>query len=102
MFTNNSTIATEKYFKMIIHLKESLGLNAMTISDLTGIPRPTVLRKLNKLVKTNWITKDNNGLYKILPNEKNYKNLNTTRIENINKLSSMLSKFYNTARLENI
>ena len=30
------------------------GLNAMTISELTGIPRPTVLRKLNILVKKNF------------------------------------------------
>jgi len=92
-------IIKEKYFKMMILLEESLGLNAMTISDLTGIPRPTVLRKLNKLIKTKWISKDKNGLYKIMPNEKNYKDLNATRLENINKISHMISKFYNTARL---
>ncbi len=96
---NNNSIVSEKYFKMLIFLEESLGLNAMTISDLTGIPRPTVLRKLNKLMKTKWISKDKKGLYKMMPNEKNYKDLNATRLENINKLSHMLSKFYNTARL---
>ena len=26
---------------------DSVGLNAMSISDITGIPRPTVVRKLN-------------------------------------------------------
>ena len=92
-------IISEKYFKMMILLEESLGLNAMTISDLTGIPRPTVLRKLNKLVKTKWISKDKNGLYKLMLSEKNYKDLNIVRLENVNKLSHMLSKFYNTARL---
>ena len=96
---NNNSIVSEKYFKMLILLEESLGLNAMTISDLTGIPRPTVLRKLNKLIKTKWISKDKKGLYKMMPNEKNYKDLNATRLENVNKLSHMLSKFYNTARL---
>ena len=35
----------------------------------------------------------------MMPSEKNYKDLNATRLENINKLSSMVSKFYNTARL---
>ena len=35
----------------------------------------------------------------MMPNEKNYKDLNATRLENVNKLSHMLSKFYNTARL---
>ena len=96
---NNNTIITEKYFKMLILLKESLGLNAMTISDLTGIPRPTVLRKLNKLIKKKWVSKDKKGLYRMMPSEKNYKDLNVTRLENVNKLSYMLSKFYNTARL---
>ena len=96
---NNNSIVSEKYFKMLIFLEESLGLNAMTISDLTGIPRPTVLRKLNKLVKTKWISKDKNGLYKLMLSEKNYKDLNIVRLENVNKLSHMLSKFYNTARL---
>ena len=96
---SGDSIVIEKYFKMLIFLEESLGLNAMTISDLTGIPRPTVLRKLNKLIKTKWISKDKNGLYKIMPNEKNYKDLNATRLENINKISHMISKYYNTARL---
>ena len=96
---NGDSIVSEKYFKMLIFLEESLGLNAMTISDLTGIPRPTVLRKLNKLIKAKWISKDKKGLYKMMPNEKNYKDLNATRLKNVNKLSYMVSKFYNTARL---
>ena len=91
----------EKYLKMIILLKESLGLNAMSISDLTGIPRPTVLRKLNKLVKTKWIAKDKKSLYKLSPSEKNYKDLNELRLKNINKISYMASRLYNTARLYN-
>ena len=91
----------EKYLKMVIFLKESLGLNAMSISDLTGIPRPTVLRKLNKLVKTKWIAKDKKSLYKLSPSEKNYKDLNELRLKNINKISYMASRLYNTARLYN-
>ena len=92
-------VSKEKYFKILILLEESLGLNAMTISDLTGIPRPTVLRKLNKLIKKKWISKDKKGLYKMDPSEKNYNDLNIIRLENIKILSEMLAKFYNTARL---
>ena len=99
IITNNNTVATEKYLKLLISLKDTLGLNAMTISDLTGIPRPTVLRKLNKLINTKWITKDKTGLYKMSPNEKNYKNLNEVRIQNMNKLSDTVSRFYNIVRL---
>ena len=92
-------VSKEKYFKILILLEESLGLNAMTISDLTGIPRPTVLRKLNKLIRKKWISKDKKGLYKMNPSEKNYNDLNIIRLENIKILSEMLAKFYNTARL---
>ena len=99
IITNNNTVATEKYLKLLVSLKDTLGLNAMTISDLTGIPRPTVLRKLNKLINTKWITKDKKGLYKMSPNEKNYKNLNEVRIKNMNKLSDTVSRFYNIVRL---
>ena len=94
-------VSKEKYFKILILLEESLGLNAMTISDLTGIPRPTVLRKLNKLIKKKWISKDKKGLYKMNPSEKNYNDLNIIRLENIKILSEMLAKFYNTVRLYN-
>ena len=95
--TDNSLVK-ETYFKMVI-LDNSLGLNAMSISDLTGIPRPTVLRKLNKLIKKKWISKDKKGLYKMNPSEKNYNDLNIIRLENTKILSEMLAKFYNTARL---
>ena len=39
------------------------GLNAMTISELSGIPRPTALRKLNTLLKRKLLKKDKNNLY---------------------------------------
>ena len=98
---HNISNIKEKYLKFIISSENALGLNAMTISDLSGIPRPTVLRKLNKLIKTKWIVKDKKGLYKMSPNEKNYKDLNEMRLKNIEKLSNTLTKFYNTARLYN-
>ena len=43
----------DTYLSEILSLTETLGLNAMTISDLTGIPRPTVIRKLNYLKRIN-------------------------------------------------
>ena len=50
------------------------GLNAMTISELTSIPRPTVLRKLKNLLKKKLLTKDKNNHYLIFggPGTSNY------------------------------
>ena len=39
------------------------GLNAMTLSDLTGIPRATVIRKLNNLVKSKYLVMNDKKQY---------------------------------------
>jgi len=44
----------DKYF--FGNKQEFLGINAMSISDITGIPRATVIRKLNKLLKEKFLT----------------------------------------------
>lgn len=46
---------TAKKWVEEISQADSVGLNAMSISDITGIPRPTVVRKLKMLVKAGWI-----------------------------------------------
>ena len=48
-----------RFSKELLSISGSVGLNAMTISDLTGVPRPTVIRKLRKLEKDNFIKKIN-------------------------------------------
>ena len=35
----------------------------MSISDITGIPRATVIRKLDKLIKEKFLTKNNKKQY---------------------------------------
>ena len=39
------------------------GVNAMSISEITGIPRATVIRKLNKLIKEKFLKVDNKKHY---------------------------------------
>ena len=51
----------EKYF--FADKKDFLGINAMSISDITGIPRATVIRKLNKLVKEKYLKIDSKKHY---------------------------------------
>ena len=85
------------------------GLNAMTISELTGIPRPTVLRKLNILVKKKYLIKDENNLYLIfggkktpvkkLEYEKNFKEVDLIRKQNAINLVNMMTKMLNVVIL---
>ena len=51
----------EKYFSS--DSKHFTGVNAMSISDITGIPRATVIRKLNKLLKLKFLKIDNKKHY---------------------------------------
>ena len=88
----------DTYLNELLSLTETLGLNAMTIADLTGIPRPTVIRKLNFLVKNKFILKSDSGLYKI-SNSQKIKEVDKFRLQNVNKISEMSCKLFNAARI---
>ena len=47
---------TAKKWREEISNADSYGLNAMSISDITGIPRPTVVRKLKILIDKGWVS----------------------------------------------
>ncbi|MDB9759346.1 DeoR family transcriptional regulator [Candidatus Pelagibacter sp.] len=79
----------EKYF--FADQKDDVGINTMSISDITGIPRATVIRKLNRLLKEKFLTIDSKkhysstGVYQkeILEVQKN-------TLHNLSKLSSRI------------
>ena len=95
---HNKNYYKSNYFKLLLTLGEKKGLNAMSISDLTGIPRPTVLRKINNLLKNSIIQKDNFNMYATTNKYDILRNLESLRIENIKNLSTMISKFYNLVK----
>ena len=87
----------DKYF--FAEKKDFSGINAMSISDITGIPRATVIRKLNKLVKEKFLRIDNRKHYfstgihgkKILQEQKN----------TFNNLSKFATRIYNLTLIKN-
>ena len=62
---NNSEMSKEFYLEKYFFSdhKEFSGMNAMSISDITGIPRATVIRKLNKLIKRKFLQIDSKKHY---------------------------------------
>tara|TARA_B100001113_G_scaffold352875_1_gene355422 strand:+ start:1712 stop:2683 length:972 start_codon:yes stop_codon:yes gene_type:complete len=78
----------------MLHVGNKKGINAMSISDLTGIPRPTVIRKLKVLLKQKDIMKDNKNLYYLL-NGKLLTEFNKQRLINIKNLSGIISRINN-------
>ena len=87
---NLSPELTSDNFVEKLNNEGTQGLNAMTISELSGIPRPTALRKLNSLVKRKLIKKDKNNLYLLfgvprLDQNTIERNINIKTIQDTNK-----------------
>ena len=71
------------------------GINAMSISDITGIPRPTVIRKIKILIKMNMIEIDKNKLLFVKFNEKSFYETSKLQNQTINDLSDFISRTFN-------
>ena len=84
----------KEWVNEMLHVGNKKGINAMSISDLTGIPRPTVIRKLKYLLKSKDIMKDDKNLYYLL-NGKLLTQFNKQRLINIKNLSAIISRINN-------
>ena len=63
LLTENINI--NNYYKNVINAQMDRGINASSISDITAIPRATVIRKLNWLLKKDTIKKNKNLEYQM-------------------------------------
>ena len=84
----------DEWWRSITSLDDKKGLNAMTITQLTGIPRPTVIRKLKILLKQKDTVKNKNNLYMFVRGP-GYNKLNKIRLQNIESLSKTISRINN-------
>jgi len=62
---NESQMNRNEFIKSTYANVKIQGLNAMSISEITGIPRATVVRKLSKMVKKRYLSIDNKKHYKL-------------------------------------
>ena len=84
----------DEWWRHITNLVDNKGLNAMTISELTGIPRPTVFRKLKILLNRKDAVKDKKNLYGFIRGP-GYEAINKVRLQNVEKLSKTISRINN-------
>ena len=61
-FPSTKLLNREKFVEDTLQ-SNKIGVNAMSVSELTGIPRATVVRKLNTLLKKKFISVDEKKLY---------------------------------------
>ena len=78
--------------------QKKTGINAMSISDISEIPRATVIRKLKLLVKKKLLTVDDKKLYKV--NEANLLG-DLIKVQTVitKNLSSFVTKIFNGIRI---
>ena len=72
------------------------GINAMSLSEITGIPRSTVIRKVKYLIKMNIISMNKKKLLNIKLNNKTKKEVYKIQDNNLKNLSEFVFKTFNT------
>ena len=75
------------------------GMNAMSLSDITGIPRPTVVRKLKYLIDNNYLTINEKKLLFINIKGTVLKRSSELQDSNIKSLSSFIYKVFNQIKI---
>ena len=99
---DNSEMSKEFYLEkyMWSDQKSETGVNAMSISDITGIPRATVIRKLNKLLKEKFLKVDNKKHYSSTGHHAQ-KLLDVQKVT-LDNLSKFASRVYNLCLMKNV
>ena len=69
------------YLNLLRHTPKN-GINASSISEISNIPRATVIRKLKLLVKQKLVTKNKKLEYMLLPSPKNIKSFEQNYMHN--------------------
>ena len=82
-------------WRLNIERIETQGINTMSLSDITGIPRPTVTRKLKTLILNKHLFMDKNKL--IHPGDQGKYKAEMYNIQNsaLNEFSDFTSKIFN-------
>ena len=91
-----------KYLKEV-QKTDQIGMNAFSIADITGIPRATVVRKLEFLLENKFIKIDKNKLYSFSVNTKSkqFNVIKKLQDKNMKSLSIFLYKVFNQINLVN-
>jgi len=80
---------------------DSRGVNAMSISEITGIPRPTVVRKLKYLIDKKYLHINEKKLITFDAKDSAFIKSRSMLHENMLSLSHFISKVFNQIRIIN-
>jgi predicted transcriptional regulator len=92
--TREELSSYKDYYISMLKFKPNTGINASSISDISGIPRATVIRKLRTLEKKGLIQR-NKKLEYTLGHAKNLKTFQTNYLINQKNLSDFCTTLFN-------
>jgi len=80
---------------------DDVGVNAMSISDITGIPRPTVVRKIKILIEDNFLHINEKKLITLNIKGSTLKKFTNLQNKNMKNLSNFLYRIFNQIKITN-
>ena len=90
-----------KSYQVSVQGIDDRGVNAMSISEITGIPRPTVVRKLQYLIKNNYLTINKKKLVSVNITGNALKRSTVLQDSNILELSNFIYRVFNQINIIN-
>ena len=90
-----------KNFVKLAQGADEVGVNAMSLSDITGIPRPTVVRKIKRLIEINFLHINEKKLITMDIRGSSYNMAWKIQNQNMKNLSNMLHRIFNQIRIIN-
>ena len=88
-----------KQFQNSLPEIDDRGVNAMSISEITGIPRPTVVRKLKHLIDNNFLSIDEKKLLEVNISGKALQISKDQQDKNILSLSNFTYRVFNQIKI---
>jgi hypothetical protein len=77
------------------------GVNAMSISEITGIPRPTVVRKLKFLIDNKFLSINEKKLISFNVKDSAFKRTVNIQNKNMLSLSNFIYRIFNQIKIIN-
>ena len=110
MVVLTNTFSNKRFIPSKIDLKTSVheimgtdpkGVNAMSISEITNIPRPTVVRKLKFLIDNNWLEINEKKLIRLNVKDKAIKKRDEFMEQNLLSFSNFVYRVFNQIKIIN-
>ena len=90
-----------KYWTKLAQGADEVGVNAMSLSDITGIPRPTVVRKIKRLIESGFLHINEKKLITLNITGSAFKMAQKIQDKNMIGLSNMLHRIFNQIKVIN-